>query len=342
MNVERDKALQHYNSLALPARATAFASVTSEAEVSEALEWAGTHSLPIVTLGEGSNVILAGDINAMVLRQETRGITVLEAGTDTVDIRVAAGEHWHTLVCWTLQQGYYGLQNLALIPGTAGAAPIQNIGAYGVELNSVLSRVHAVRIINGERLVLDNAACEFHYRDSVFKCALSDQVVITAIELRLSLQPGVEISYPALAQYFRAHPSIEPTPQAVFDAVVSIRRNRLPDPAVEPNAGSFFKNPVIDHRHAEELRQRYPALPAYPQADGRVKLAAAWLIEYCGWKGYRHNGMGVHAQHALVLVNYGSGTGAQLLRLAAKIADSVRMRFGVQLEIEPRLYGTGG
>lgn len=340
MKVQRNKALRPYNTLGLQACADAFVDVANEHEILAALEWARAHSLPVLPLGGGSNVVLAGDIKALVVRQQSRGIEVLESGADTVTLRVAAGENWHELVRWTLQQGFFGLQNLALIPGTAGAAPIQNIGAYGIELQSVLWQVHAVRIADSARLVLDNVACKFSYRDSIFKHGLSDKLVITAIVLKLSRNPDIDISYPALQQYFNENPATEPTPQAVFDAVVSIRRSRLPDPAIEPNAGSFFKNPVIEHGEAEQLLTKFPALPRYPQADGRVKLPAAWMIEHCGWKGYRCDNLGVHAQHALVLVNYGADSGEQLLHLAGQIAESVYGTFGVQLEMEPRFYGS--
>jgi len=340
MNIQRNHPLRAYNTLRLQARAEAFARVASDTALLQALEWARTHALPVVPIGEGSNMVLAGDIKGLVIRQETRGIEVLDAGSNAIVLRRGAGEIWHELVRWTLQRGYYGLENLALIPGTAGAAPIQNIGAYGVELRSVVDRVHATRIDTGERVTLDSADCKFDYRDSIFKHELVDRVVITAIDLRLSPDARPNISYPALINYFDQHPSIEPTPAAVFDAVVSIRRSRLPDPAVEPNAGSFFKNPVLDASKANQLLARFPAMPIYTQVDGRVKVPAAWMIEHCGWKGFRREDVGVHGQHALVLVNYGAECGQRLLRLAGDIAESVRTTFGIELEVEPRLYGS--
>ena len=335
----RNQALRPYNTLALPAYAEAFVTVTSDAELVSALQCARERHLPVVPLGQGSNVVLAGDINALVLRQKTRGIQILERGASSVALRVAAGENWHEFVQWSLQQGYYGLENLALIPGTVGAAPIQNIGAYGVELQSVLLQVHARKIADDEQVVLNNAACAFGYRDSVFKGDLKDKLVITAIDLQLSLCHGIKISYPDLEQYFEQHHLEEPTPLEVFDAVVSIRRSKIPEPSSEPNAGSFFKNPLVSPEIAKELVKKYPSLPCYLQGDGRVKVAAAWMIDHCGWKGYRYHDVGVHAEHALVLVNYGSSSGAQLLSLAGDIAQSVYENFGIQLEIEPRLYG---
>lgn len=342
MKVERDRALRPFNTLGLTASADAFVCVTSDQELQSALQWAREHSLPVVPLGEGSNVVLAGNIRALVLRQQTRGIEILAAGQDTVRLRVAAGENWHQLVAWSLQRGYFGLENLALIPGTAGAAPVQNIGAYGVELQTVLLEVRATRICDGEPLLFDRTACDFGYRDSIFKRQLADQIVITAIDLQLSRIPVVNTSYPALSQYFDAKPISKLTPRDVFDAVVDIRRSRLPDPAVEPNAGSFFKNPVLDPGEAARVMGRFPALPSYPQSDGSVKVPAAWMIEHCGWKGHRRGNLGVHGQHALVLVNYGADSGEQLLQLAREIAESVYQVFGIRLEMEPRAYGSGG
>ena len=340
MNIQRGEALRGYNTLALQAHAQAFVCISNEEELRAALAQARDLKLPVVPLGEGSNIVLAGDINALVLRQQSKGIEVLERGSDAVRVRVAAGENWHDLVRWTLLNGYFGLQNLALIPGTAGAAPIQNIGAYGIELSASLVQVQARHIVDDQPIVLSNEECLFGYRDSIFKHQLRDQLVITAIDLQLSLRPEVNITYPALAQYFDAHAHIEITPKAVFDAVVSIRTSKLPDPAVIPNAGSFFKNPVLERDTVGRLLQSHPAMPNYSQRDGAVKLSAAWLIDQCGWKGVRRGDVGVHAEHALVLVNYGSESGAQLLALAADIAASVLETFGVPLEIEPRVYGS--
>ncbi len=339
VNIQRDKALGSYNTLALQGRAQAFVTVGNERELLAALAQARSLGLPVIPLGEGSNIVLAGDVEALVLRQQCRGIEVLKTAGDAVTLRVAAGENWHDFVRWTLRQGYYGLENLALIPGTVGAAPIQNIGAYGVELRARVLRVHARYLADDRAVTLSNEDCAFAYRDSVFKGALRDQLVITAVDFTLSLQAEVTTSYPALASYFEACPSRAVTPQDVFDAVVQIRRSRLPDPAVVPNAGSFFKNPVIAGETAAALRDSYPGLPCFSQSDGRVKVAAAWMIEHCGWKGFRRDGVGVHEQHALVLINYGGDNGALLLDLAAEIASSVRDAFGVSLEIEPRVYG---
>lgn len=339
MRVLTEEPLLNYNTLALQGRARAFLQVREAAELVRALEWARSHQLPVIPLGEGSNVVVAGDIEALVLRMAIPGIELLEQDQERACLRVAAGEDWHQLVEWTLRRGYYGLENLALIPGTAGAAPVQNIGAYGVELASSVRAVHFLEIASGQWRTLAGSACEFGYRDSIFKRSLRDKVIITAVDLQLQRKPQLQVAYPALAAALAQQPASALTPQAVFDAVVSIRRSKLPDPAQIPNAGSFFKNPVVDATLAGALAPQFPGLPQYPQADGQVKLAAAWLIDYCGWKGKRRGGFGVHPEHALVLVNRGGNSGRELLELAAEVAASVQDTFGISLEIEPRVYG---
>lgn len=339
MHILPGESLQARNSLALQAQAQAFVRVDSNNELLAALEWARQQQLPVIPLGEGSNVVLAGDLHALVVCIAIPGVEVLEDGGKELLLRVNAGENWHGLVRQCLAQGWYGLENLALIPGTVGAAPIQNIGAYGVELGPLVEKVHCVNISEGKSRVLSRAECEFGYRDSVFKQRLRDQLVIRAVDLKLSREPRPALDYPALAHFLEQQKLAEITPQAVFEAVVNIRRNKLPDPAREPNAGSFFKNPVIDAGQARDLARQFPGLPEYPQPRDMIKLPAAWLIDYCGWKGYRQEGLGVHPEHALVIVNYGSNNGKKLLTLAAEIARSVLDTFGIELEIEPRVYG---
>jgi UDP-N-acetylmuramate dehydrogenase len=333
------ESLVERNTLGLPATAASLAVVTCERELLEALEWARERRLPVTPLGGGSNVVFAGDLPGLTLCLANRGIEVLDQTREQVMLRVAAGENWHALVEWCLRHGYHGLENLALIPGTAGAAPIQNVGAYGVELSRFLVCVHAIEIGSGRRRTLSLEECEPGYRDSVFKQRLRDRLVIDALELQLSREPTVAVDYPALAECLEQRRIQAPRPGDVFDAVVAIRSSRLPDPAREPNAGSFFKNPVLASERALDLAARWPGLPVYSQGAGQAKLPAAWLIEQCGWKGYRQGGVGVHPDHALVIVHYGGADGTAVLELARRIADSVAERFGVALEIEPRVYG---
>ncbi|MFK7977974.1 MAG: UDP-N-acetylmuramate dehydrogenase [Halioglobus sp.] len=330
--------LQSFNTLALQSTATCLVRAEQQSTINEALEWARANNISILPLGEGSNVVFAGDVDAMVLQVATRGVEQVSQSADEVVLNVAAGEPWHAFVEWTLNQGYFGLENLALIPGNVGAAPIQNIGAYGVELQQFVHRVHALRVEDASTVVLDNAQCMFGYRDSIFKGALRDAVVITAVELRLPRHPAVNVSYPALSDALAEQQA--PTPRQVFDAVVALRRSKLPDPDAEPNAGSFFKNPVLSAQRYQTLRSQCEP-PFYEQPDGSVKIPAAWLIDQCGWKGRRHNDQGVHPQHALVLVNYGNPSGEALLRMATEIQNDVETRYGIALEIEPRVYGTG-
>ncbi|KGE03353.1 UDP-N-acetylmuramate dehydrogenase [Pseudohaliea rubra] len=322
--------------LRLPARATARRDAADLPALREALLFARESGLPVIVLGAGSNVVFAGDVEALVLRYTATGREVLAEDAESVTLRVAAGEGWHALVRWCLAQGYYGLENLALIPGTVGAAPIQNIGAYGVELAPFVETVHAVCIEDGRELALHRAACDFGYRDSVFKGRLRDAVIITAVDIRLRRTAAPVITYPALREALAAS-TAPPDPRAVFDAVVALRQARLPDPAITPNAGSFFKNPVVDTATAEALARRYPSMPQFV-TDGGRKLAAGWLIEHCGWRGVAGDGVAVHPGHALVLVNR-DGDGLALLALAERIRTSVAETFGCQLEIEPRVYG---
>jgi UDP-N-acetylmuramate dehydrogenase len=339
MHASLDTQLRPLNSLALTASASALAEVQDLVELDRALLWARERGFAVTVLGEGSNVVLAGDVEGLVLAQRSRGIEILAEDGDEVTLRVAAGENWHALVQWALGRGFNGLENLALIPGTVGAAPIQNIGAYGVELEPFVRTVHAVQIEDSQAVLLSAAQCQFGYRDSVFKHAMRDQLVITAVDLQLKRGSPLQLSYPALAAALAHREAESLTHRDVFDAVVAIRQSRLPDPSVEPNVGSFFKNPVLRAEHTSELMSRFPELPVYRQANGLSKIPAAWLIDYCGWKGHRENGVAVHPQHALVLVNCGADDGQAVLALAKKIADSVYATFSVTLEIEPRVYG---
>ncbi len=339
MRVLQNEPLQKRNSLRLQSIARAFVNVNSEEELRDALLWGRNNHARVIALGQGSNVVLAGDLNALVIHQATQGREVIEEDDRTIVLRVSAGENWHSLVQWSLSQGYFGLENLALIPGTVGAAPIQNIGAYGVELSSFVRSVQALSVSQSEQLKLSASQCCFAYRDSVFKRDMQDQCVITSLDLVLSKQPNVQCAYPTLKSYLHQHNVSEPTPLDIFNAVVAIRSSRLPDPATCPNAGSFFKNPVLDAAQFRSVLKRAPSIPHYPQADGKTKVAAGWLIEQCGWKGARVESVGVHSEHALVLVNYDCDDGRRLLALADDIKRSVFDFSGLELEIEPRVYG---
>lgn len=333
--VDQALQLQTCNTLRLRSRAAALSLIHNTADLGRALAEARARNLPVLPLGEGSNVVFAGNQHVHVLLMRLRGCRWLN-GEGL--LRVAAGEPWHGLVAWLAACGWRGLENLALIPGTVGAAPVQNIGAYGRELAPFVHAVHAIRLEDGEYLRLSRQDCAFGYRDSIFKHALRDRVVITAVDLQLSRDLPLELGYPGLRERL-AEPDRPPTPWEVFTAVVALRRARLPDPALEPNAGSFFKNPVVPAELAQRLRRNHPDMPVFEAGANQCKLAAGWLIEAAGWKGVERDGVAVHERHALVLVNRGADSGERLLALAADIRASVEARFGVRLEIEPRCYG---
>jgi UDP-N-acetylmuramate dehydrogenase len=294
---------------------------------------------PLLVLGSGSNVLLAGNVDGTVLVFANRSIEILEHRADHTVVRAGAGVSWHGLVMWSLQNGLSGLENLALIPGTAGASPIQNIGAYGVQVDEFIQTVEAWDREAAAWVRLDPEACQFGYRDSVFK-QMPERYLITAIELRLPLLHALRLGYAGINEEMQAMGVELPVAADVANAVINIRKRKLPDPDVLGNAGSFFKNPVLPLEQVDVLLQHFPDLPVYPaDQDTRRKLSAAWMIEACGWKGYRDGDAGVSPHHALVLVNHGTATGEQLLALARQISASVLEKFGVPIEPEPRLIG---
>jgi UDP-N-acetylmuramate dehydrogenase len=330
--------LQSLNTLRVPSTAQHFAELEHPAELDFLLIEARLQEWPITVLGEGSNVVLGQDLPGLVLRQGCKGKNVLATTHTEVTLRAAAGENWHGFVGWCLEQGYCGLENLALIPGTVGAAPIQNIGAYGVEVGPFIESVHCRELPSGEPLVLERADCEFGYRDSVFKHRLRDAVLIESVTFRLPLSAAPVTTYPSLAQWLEEAGTENPTPQQVFDAVVAIRSSRLPDPAEVPNAGSFFKNPVVSASELARIEGDYPDLPRYDDPAG-FKLPAAWLIDQCGFK-QREGDVRVHAEHALVIINPERRPAGDIAALAAAIRDAVADRFGIALEQEPRGYNS--
>ncbi len=292
------------------------------------------HPQPPLILGGGSNLLIADDPQQPIVQMALRGLRIVQDDGDTVIIEAAAGEAWDPLVRWTLSQGLAGLENLALIPGTVGAAPIQNIGAYGVELRDCFESLDAVDLRSGVARSFTAEDCAFGYRDSVFKQVDAAQWLVTSVRLRLSRTADLKLDYGEIrAELSEAH-IVAPTPTNVADAVSRIRRRKLPDPAVIGNAGSFFKNPLIEPEQAQALRAREPELPCWPSGD-QVKVSAAWMIERCGFKGIRVGDAGVHERHALVLVNHGHARGSDILALARQIRGAVETRFGIRLEAEP-------
>jgi UDP-N-acetylmuramate dehydrogenase len=336
MDIEQDYSLQYFNTLRLPVRARYFISVDTIDSLREAIAFTRDRDLPMIVLGGGSNVVLRDPYPGCVMHVQLLGETVLEETDESVCLRVAAGEAWHSLVMRCHERGWYGLENLALIPGTVGAAPIQNIGAYGVEVSEFLSEVEVIERATGKRRVLTNAECGFGYRHSRFKDSWAERFVVTSITLKILPRAEPRTDYPALrAELESAGGRLRA--RDVLDAIIGIRRQKLPDPARLPNAGSFFKNPVVDATQFDVLRSRYPGIVHW-SFEGQFKLAAAWLVEQAGWKGYRQGDVGVHANQALVLVNYGAARADDVLALAERIQASVLERFGIHLELEPTVY----
>jgi UDP-N-acetylmuramate dehydrogenase len=296
-----------------------------------------TAASPTLMLGDGSNVLFVDDFHGTAVLNRLTGISLLEQDECSCLIEAAAGESWDALVRWACDRGYWGLENLALIPGRVGAAPIQNIGAYGVELRDSCVAVE-VLTEDGSLRWLDAHECDFGYRDSVFKHR-GAALWITALRLRLSRVAAPNLSYTGLAEALTGQKRDALTPTQVAEAVRQIRRSKLPDPALLGNAGSFFKNPTLPLAQVQALRSRYPQLPSWPLSESEAKTSAAWLIEQAGWKGHRTGDAGVASGHALVLVNHGHASGTQLWALAQAIANDVWTRFGVQLEVEPRVIG---
>ncbi|AZF11353.1 UDP-N-acetylenolpyruvoylglucosamine reductase [Pseudomonas sp. R2-37-08W] len=329
--------LKPFNSFGIDVRAQLFAEARSDADVREALAYAEAHSVPLLVIGGGSNLLLTQDVPALVLRMATQGIRVLHDDGVQVVVEAEAGEAWHPFVLWTLEQGFCGLENLSLIPGTVGAAPMQNIGAYGVEVKDVFAGLTALDRETGELRDFSLQECRFAYRDSLFKHEVGRWLILR-VRFALSRASHLKLDYGPVQQRLAGQGITNATPADVSRAICSIRREKLPDPAQLGNAGSFFKNPLVPQALAAELKSQYPDLVAYPQADGQTKLAAGWLIDKAGWKGFREGDAGVHALQALVLVNYGSATGREIANLALRIQQDIVQRFGVELEMEPNQY----
>ncbi|WP_431483908.1 UDP-N-acetylmuramate dehydrogenase [Pseudomonas solani] len=334
--VSESVSLKPFNTFGVEVRARLFAEAHDDAEVREALALASARGIPLQVIGGGSNLLLTADVDALVLRMASRGLRLLGDDGEQVLVEAEAGEPWHPFVLWTLEQGLAGLENLSLIPGTVGAAPMQNIGAYGVEIKDVFAGLTAMDRLSGELRDFSLEECAFGYRDSLFKREVGRWLILR-VRFKLSRALSLHLDYGPVRQRLQEQGVDAPTALDVSRAICSIRSEKLPDPAQLGNAGSFFKNPLVPAGLAERLRGEHADLVAYPQADGQVKLAAGWLIERAGWKGYRDGDAGVHRLQALVLVNYGAATGLQLLDLAQRIQANVAERFGVALEMEPNL-----
>jgi UDP-N-acetylmuramate dehydrogenase len=333
--IERDVNLRGYNSFGLPATARRLVRVASDADVRRVVDHPEFGRAAKFILGGGSNIVLTRDVEPLVVKVEVRGRRLVQQCEDAWIIEAGAGENWHDFVHWTLQQGFPGLENLGLIPGTVGAAPVQNIGAYGVELQDRFESLDAVDLVTGRSVVLDASMCRFGYRDSVFKHGLAGKSVITRVRFRLPRPWTPALGYLDLERRVQETGIADPSARQIFDWVCAIRRAKLPDPGEIGNAGSFFKNPVVSAEQCRDIIGRDPEIVHYALPDGRFKLAAGWLIDACGWKGKSVGRAAVYERQALVLVNRGGASGAEVLTLARAIQESVYGRFGIRLEPEP-------
>jgi UDP-N-acetylmuramate dehydrogenase len=331
--IKENFSLKAYNTFGIDATSQYFSTFNSVEQLAGLLESNGA-SLPTFILGGGSNILLTKNIAGLVLKNEIKGIEKINEDEDYVYVKAGAGENWHQLVLFCIDNNLAGMENLSLIPGNVGASPMQNIGAYGVELKDVFFELEAFSLHEKKPLKFTLADCEFGYRESVFKRKFKDQFAILSVTYRLRKKPQFNTSYGAIEQELQSMGVKELSIRAISQAVINIRSSKLPDPTVIGNAGSFFKNPEIDLEHFELLRVSFPGIVGYVLSNAHVKLAAGWLIEQCGWKGYRKGDAGCHAKQALVLVNYGNAKGSDILHLSEDIIASVKNKFNVLLEKE--------
>ncbi|WP_127138469.1 UDP-N-acetylmuramate dehydrogenase [Flagellimonas oceanensis] len=333
MNIQENISLKNYNTFGIDVKAKFFVEITGLVQLQKALELKAYPKKFIIS--GGSNMLLTKDIDALVMHIQLKGITVVEEDEDSVEVKVMAGENWHDLVMWSLEQGYGGLENLSLIPGNVGTAPIQNIGAYGVELKDLFVSCAAMDVKTGELEGFDNEACEFGYRDSIFKNKAKGKYIITSVVLKLTKKNHVlHTGYGSIENELKNRGIVHPTIQDISDAVIAIRRSKLPDPEEIGNSGSFFKNPIISKKAFDKFIKRNPNAPFYEVDENQYKIPAGWLIEQCGFKGKRFGDAGVHEKQALVLVNHGNASGKEILDVAQKIQEEVQKKFKIKIRPE--------
>ncbi len=334
MEVLQNKLLKPYNTFGLAVSARYFVEANSSGEIISALDFAKENNLQIMLLNGGSNLLLTHDFDGLVLKLNLKGIEIISENEDFVEVKVNSGENWHEFVQWTLQNDFGGLENLSLIPGNSGTAPIQNIGAYGVEIKDVMSKLSALEISTRKVKIFSNEDCQFGYRESIFKHELKGQFIILEVTFQLTKRNHqLNTSYGAIVSELEKLNVQNPTIQDVSKAVINIRQSKLPDPKEIGNSGSFFKNPVIPKSQFEKLQKEFPTISGYVSGE-EVKVAAGWLIENAGWKGKRFGDAGIHEKQALVLVNYGNATGQEIFDLSQRIMDDILAKYGIQLERE--------
>jgi UDP-N-acetylmuramate dehydrogenase len=335
VSILKNISLKPYNTFGLEANSQTYVEVSNVAELLNVLAMPEVKKQKLLVLGGGSNILLTKDFEGLVIKNNISGKTIVSESKDDLLVSVGAGENWHEFVKYAIDNNWGGIENLSLIPGTVGAAPMQNIGAYGVEIKEVFHSLEAIEIASGEERTFKADECQFGYRESIFKKQVKGKYIITSVTLKLTKNNHMlNTSYGTIKDILMELGINEPTIKDVSDAVVSIRQSKLPDPKVIGNAGSFFKNPTIDKIDFEGLKIEFPGLPGYVVSESEVKIPAAWLIEQCGWKGERRGNIGVHTKQALVLVNYGGGNGTEIKKLAEDIQNSVSEKFGIELSPE--------
>lgn len=334
MKLETNVSLKKFNTFGIDVNASCFSTFSSEEDLYTFFSDDSLKKLPKLILGGGSNILFTKNFDGLVLKNEIPGIAVIGEDSEGWHVKVGAGTNWHQFVTWCIGRGFAGIENLSLIPGNVGAAPIQNIGAYGVEQKHSFYELEAIEIETGKKLKFNNEQCRFGYRDSIFKQEYKNKLIITTVVFALKRTPDFNTTYGAIEQELSKMGVVEKTIKSISEAVCAIRRSKLPDPVVIGNAGSFFKNPEITTTDFNSLKTSHPAIVGYELPNGNFKLAAGWLIEQCGWKGKRVGNTGSHTNQALVLVNYGNATGNEIWDLAMNIQDSVKKKFGVLIEPE--------
>jgi UDP-N-acetylmuramate dehydrogenase len=334
MIIQENFSLKSFNTLGVQSIARYYTEITSQSEINELIANPIIHSLPVLILGTGSNILFTTNFEGFVVKNSLKGIEVLEEDKEKVIIKVSSGENWSNFVDYCTDKGYYGLENLAMIPGTVGATPVQNIGAYGVELEDCFYKLDALELHSHKIKSFTLKDCDFGYRDSIFKSKYQRKYFILSVTFKLSKKPVLKVEYDDIKNEIAAKGITDLTPQRLKDIIICIRQNKLPDPAIVKNAGSFFKNPVVKEKFFNELKSDYPDIRGIHVGSSMIKIPAAWLIEQTGWKGVKEGNVGVYSKHSLVLVNHGNASGKEIYDFACRIIDSVHIQFGIDLEFE--------
>lgn len=337
IQIQENKSLKEYNTFNIDVQAKYLSIFKNEDELHTLLKNDITKNKEFLVLGGGSNILFTKDFQGTVLINRVKGIKIVKEDKKNVFLSVGAGENWHNFVSWSIKKGFYGIENLALIPGLIGASPMQNIGAYGVEIKDFITEVRYISVATSELITLNNKKCEFNYRDSIFKNKLKNKTIITNVTYMLNKIPNNNISYGDIEKEIRNMGKII-SPLSIKEAVINIRNKKIPDPRILPNSGSFFKNPIISTVFFNNLKKRFPNIVGYQTSKKETKVAAGWLIENDGWKGYREGDVGVHKNQALVLINHGNASGLEILELSKRIQSSIKNKYGIELQPEVNIY----